>query len=220
MDGGKYCQMVVAGDNSIHIAAYDTVNLDLKYIYIPVKTVTKTINNEEKQKIVPDVANMKVCTVDSYLSVGKELTIDVAGETRTVNGVEKTVYIPHIGYNGNTPRKPRYAYLYDAETFCTSNSQSVYSGVNTSEQYTGVWECSLVPTTSTFTQDKLKPRVNVGVWKNSAGSRVSSNAFTNGTSTAGTGSGTCYGNKTDNAVLGYGVAHDSQQDYVETAQKR
>ena len=39
-------------------------------------------------------------------------------------------------------------------------------------------------------------------------------------SSAGTDSGTCYGNGTSYAVLGYGVKHSSTQDYVETAQMR
>ena len=167
----------------------------------------------------PNFDEKKICTVDSYLSTGKELTIDVAKEG--------SYYIPHIGYNGNTPKKPRYAYLKNAETFYTSNS---ITGVDSSDKYTGIWETTLIPTTSKLTNDNAKRRINVGVWKadvgNDKGKRVASNysddnyTFTPGTSSAAKGSGTCYGNGTDNAVLGYGVIHSSTQDYVETAQMR
>ena len=201
MDGGKYCQLVVAGDNSIHIAAYDNINLDLKYIYIPY----------DAEKEEPLVNSMKIATVDSYLSTGKELTIDVAKEGNN--------YIPHIGYNGNTPKKPRYAYIANPGSFFASSNAKL-DGVD-NDKFNGIWECMLVPTTSKITKDNNKRRINVGVWKsddeNSKGKRASS---TPGNSSAASGSGSCYGNGTNNAVLGYGVIHSSTQDYVETAQMR
>ena len=217
-NAGKYCQLVVAGDNSIHIAAYDNSKGDLKYVYIPYNSTDE----------IPDLNNRKVCTVDSYLSVGKELTIDVAGETRTENGEQKTYYIPHIGYNGNTPKKPRYAYLNDPERFFASTTEAGRSGVTDKDEYTGIWECTLIPTRSKLTGDNSKRRINVGVWKADVGTikgkRVPSN-YSEGTITfaSGTSSTTdkkCYGNNTENAVLGYGVQYNSMRDYVETAQMR
>ena len=187
---GKYCQLAVDSDNHIHIACYDSANGDLKYVYLEDYTG----------------ATKKACTVDSYLSVGKELTIDVAKS----GGYQ----IPYIGYYGSTPKKPRYAYLAEPETFKNATTEEARSGVQ-KDMYTGVWECSVVPSNSTITVDATR-RINVGVWKNGGSLTTSST----GTSSSSAGSGTVYGNGTSNAVLGYGVRHSSSQDYGETAQKR
>ncbi|MBB5219106.1 hypothetical protein DYE49_11260 [Treponema rectale] len=197
--GGKYCQLAVASDDSIHIAAYDSSNGDLKYVYLP-------SYEEEDSK--------KVCVVDSYQSIGRELTIDVASDG--------TYQIPYIGYYGTTPKKPHYAYLYEPATFYGSSDEKEFSGV-VEDLYNGVWECTIVPTISTVTQDSSNRRINIGVWKDGDGlltdSEVSgANKYT--ASYAGTGAGICYGNGSSNGVLGYGVKYSSSEDYVETAQKR
>jgi len=197
--GGKYCQLKVAADDSIHIAAYDSSSGDLKYVYLP---------------SYGQATLKKVCTVDSYNSIGKELTIDVASDG--------TYQIPYIGYYGTTPKKPHYAYLYDPETFYGSSDEKAFSGV-VEDLYNGVWECTIVPTASTVTLDSANRRINVGVWKDEDGlltdSKVSgTNKYTS--SYAGTNAGVCYGNGSSNGVLGYGVKYSSSEDYVETAQKR
>ena len=215
----KYCKIAVDGNDNFHIAAFDGVSQDLKYIYIP-----KTSDSNNKK--IPDFSNMKVCTVDSYLSVGKELTIDVAAE---VIG-DDTYYIPHIGYYANTPTKPRYAYIAEPSKFFDNNE---IDGT-VSDKYTGIWECTIVPTKNKVTIDS-KRRINVGVWKTSTGIRRDSKYIqtttTDGSTTttetnkgkdsfANTANGKCYGNGSDNAVLGYGVQFSTTADYVETAQKR
>lgn len=212
----KYCQLVIDGADNIHVAAFDNANGDLKYIYIPIKT--------KDGKHIPDFDNKKECIVDSYLSVGKELTIDVAGET--IDGTLR--YIPHIGYYGTTPKKPRYAYLADPTAFFAAEDVAGRSGTN-EDMYTGIWECGVVPSKSTITID-AKRRINVGVWKKSDGTRRNSyytkdgpdttGVNKNGSSTAASKSGTCYGNGTQNAVLAYGVQFSKMRDYVETAQMR
>lgn len=188
---GKYCNLVVDSDDNIHVAAFDSANGDLKYVFIDDYT---------------DPDNIIACTVDSYQTVGKELTIDVA---------KKGDYqIPHIGYWGNTPKKPRYAYLADPASFYATSNAVTDGAVN--DAYTGIWECGIVPTPCTITTD-AKRRINVGVRKDGDGLLIESSS---GTSTASTESGTCYGNGTKNAVLGYGVKFSPTQDYVETAQMR
>lgn len=209
---GKYCQLVVDSDNHVHIACNDSANGDLKYVYLSdYKGTTK-----------------KTCTVDSYQSVGKELTIDVAkvGDNQ----------IPYIGYWGTSPKKPRHAYLNNATEFYASANG--LDGVK-DDQYTGVWECSIVPTVKVsggtpdangnacVTEDSKTKRINVAVWKsNGALAYSTANGTENGTnnyksSYAAAGSGVCYGNGTNNAVLAYGVkVDDGTTDVVETAQKR
>ena len=205
---GKYCQLAIDSDYNLHIAAYDGIKQDLTYIYIP----SKEVSNQH----IPDYSKKKVCTVDSYLSVGKELTIDVA---KDASGNQ----IPYIGYYANTPAKPRYAYL--------ANPSNISDGVS-SDKYTGVWECTIVPTPSKMSDDS-KRRINVGVWKTTEGvlrdsnykgtSGQDSTGTNNGKDSSSGDSGVCYGNGTDNAVLAYGVMKsktDTSTSYIETAQKR
>ena len=203
---GKYCQLAVDSDNHIHIACFDSQNGDLKYVYLPDYTA----------------AQKKVCTVDSYQSVGQELTIDVAKSG--------DYQIPYIGYFGTTPKKPRYAYLANPEKFFAQTNAELNGVVG--DKYTGVWECTIVPTIkvtsgkvdsrgkAVITEDAMR-RINVGVWKSDGDLTDSvvtgkkySDSYANG------GEGVCYGNGSSNAVLAYGVKHSSTQDYVETAQKR
>ena len=142
-----------------------------------------------------NAANAKSCTVDSYGILGQNITIDVA-----YNG---TYYEPHIGYYALSSTKPKYARLTSAE---------ISDGVK-EDAYTGVWECSIVPTSSRAFQD----RINVGVWKDSSGKIKES---TRGTSSADQYWGKCYGNGTSNTVLGYAIKKSSSEGYIETAQMR
>ena len=142
-----------------------------------------------------NATNAKSCTVDSYGILGQNITIDVA-----YNG---TYYEPHIGYYALSSTKPKYARLTSAE---------ISDGVK-EDAYTGVWECSIVPTSSRAFQD----RINVGVWKDSSGKIKES---TKGTSSADQYWGKCYGNGTSNTVLGYAIKKSSSEGYVETAQMR
>ena len=180
-DAGEYCQLVVDGDNGVHIAAFDSINGDLVYAYLPSADCA--------------ASDIKTCIVDSYLSVGNELTIDVAkvGD----------YYIPYIGYFAAYPKLPHYAYLNKPES-------DDLDGVK-NDQYTGVWECKVVPSISKVKED----RMNIGVWKDASG--VIKNSVT-GTNNAGQYYGTCYGNGTNNGVMAYSIAPTSTQGYIETAQ--
>ncbi len=231
-NAGKYCQLVVDSDDNIHVAAWDSAKGDLKYVYIPKANLADL-----------SASNVISCTVDSYGTVGRELTIDVA---KDANGKQ----IPYIGYFANTPKKPRYAYL--ANPPATYSSASL-AGASSGDLYTGVWECTIAPTLkvngtganatpsadkNVVTLDEKTRRINVGVWKNSGVLAYSTTGTTGENGTKGTYSGTirytsstnttasdnnggkCYGNGSKNGVLAYGVRYTSQQDYVETAQKR
>lgn len=184
---GEYCQIVVDSDDHIHIAAYDSIRGDLKYVYLSDYMGT----------------NKRTCTVDSYLDLGENITLDVAKDE---NGNQ----VPHIGYWGAYPKKPRYAYLAKPELLTVENYTAGDLDGTKTDMYTGVWECTIVPTTSKAIQD----RVNVGVWKNNG---VIKNSTT-GTSSADTNWGKCYGNGTSNAVLGYVTAPNSTSGFIETAQ--
>ncbi len=215
---GEYCQLVVDGNDNIHVVAYNNGGLDLKYAFVP-----KMVDDNSKN--VPNIGAAKTCDVDTYDNVGSRLSLDVAKEGDN--------YIPHIGYWGAYPAAPRYAYLADPETFYGTNGDSddaikARSGA-VSDMYTGVWECGVVPTNMGVKQGK----VNVGVWKydvdeNNKGKRVASNysGFTVSKNKKSTNSsaendrGFCYGNATDNAVLAYVVMPSSTTYHIETAQMR
>lgn len=203
-NAGEYCQLAVGNDGSIHIAAYDSTNANLKYIYLSKYDSTTPV----------------VATVDSYLDVGEQLTIDVA----EVNGKQ----IPYIGYWAAYPEKPRYAYLAEPETFYAG---TVRDGA-VDNKYTGVWECTVVPSQSSVKDSR---KISVGVWKyNGTAEDDGKLAYsTTGTkrgkadgdnkydeSTATDSTGTCYGNGTSNGVLAYVVAPTSSQYCAETAQMR
>jgi hypothetical protein len=206
-NAGEHCQIAVGGDNSVHIAAYGSSGADLMYVYIPF--------NEGDG--VPDIDNIVTSTVDSYLDVGEHLTIDVAEDA---DGYQ----IPYIGYWGTYPEKPRYAYLADPESFYTGTETA---GTKEKNIYTGVWECTVVPTGSTVKDSR---KMSVGVWKDSDGVLAYSTTGTNKGKVNGTNSytssyatttaGYCYGNGSDNGVMAYIVAPSSSQYNVETAQKR
>lgn len=169
---GEYCQLVVDKNNGIHIACYDRTDMALKYVYI--KDYTK-----------PEEAIS--CTVDSYLKTGMNLTIDVAmvekkdasGNTVYVkdqNGnptsTAETVPRPYIGFWRPTPSRAHYAYLVDPQTALASGGN--LDGVD-GDKFTGVWEVTVVPTSSTVFVDDYNPwRINVGVAKNSTTGVLSS----------------------------------------------
>ena len=210
-EAGEGCKIVIDSDGNIHVAAYDGMNSDLKYVYVPA-------NGDGF-----DFAGKTECTVDSYLDVGQNLTLDVAkvGEYQ----------IPYIGYWGTFPELPRYAYLAAPETFYNPAVAEADKQGAIDDLYTGVWECSIVPSASSVEEGTM----NVAVWKdgdgNLAWSTYSSATTFSGaeksaenvlyaSSVANKDSGTCYGNGTNNGVLGYVVAINGATSHIETAQKR
>ena len=114
---GWYVDMAVDNNGGIHIAYYNSAKGDLKYAYLDSYDDTEP----------------EVVTVDSYLSVGTNITIN----TR----LEDTKYVPYINY-------------YNASANQTSNSVKVAyrsdmsvlrDGANT-DKFTGAWEVMTIPT--------------------------------------------------------------------------
>ena len=151
---GEECQIVIDSVGNAHIAAYDPANSDLLYVYIP----TDGSNGF-------DLDNKIVSRVDSYLDVGQHLTIDVAKK----NGQQ----IPYIGYWAAYPELPRYAYLADPTSFYAGTS---VNGTTEKDSYTGIWECTVVPSTSTVKEG----RANVALWKNNGNLAYSTYTVNNG----------------------------------------
>ena len=116
---GWYVDMCVDKDGGIHIAYYNSAKGDLKYAYL------KSYDDK----------NPAVVTVDSYLSVGTNISIN----TR----LENEKYVPYI-------------YYYNASSNQTMNSikvawQNDVSSVKQGaigDKFTGAWECMTIPTTN------------------------------------------------------------------------
>lgn len=137
------------------------------------------------------------CTVDSTDILGTYITLDVA----SVSGKQ----IPYIGYYANSIQKPKFAKL-------SENAANSFAAGVVDSSYTGNWEVSVIPTISTMVEGSI----NVGVWKDSSGNLADSRAES---SYAGTSVGVCYGNGTNNAVLGYAITNSSGAGgTIETAQ--
>ena len=221
---GEECQIAVDSEGNAHIAAYDPTNADLVYVYIP------TDGSDGF-----DLAKKIVSRVDSYLDVGQHLTIDVAKK----NGQQ----IPYIGYWAAYPELPRYAYLADPTSFYAGTS---VNGTTEKDSYTGIWECTVVPSTSTVKEG----RANVALWKNNGNLAYSTYTVNNGSVSGFSGAqsgvncyarsfvvdtgsendpntptvtddyGICYGNGSNNGVMAYVNSVNGSTSYIETAQCR
>ena len=199
---GEYCKVTVDANNGVHIAAYDGLNGDLCYAYIPVFTN-------------PSVA--KTCIVDSYGIIGTELNIDVA-----LDSDNKPV--PYISYYAGNCARPKIVYWSGLKDITSCS----FDGGAIDDVTTGEWEISTIPTGSKVSID----HINVGVWKDAVGkinwstkdgniptgSNIGSNTFKAGT--GGTTSyGTVWGNGSKNPILGYAITKGSG-GFIETAQMK
>ncbi len=143
---GWYVDMVVDPEGGIHIAYYGASNGDLKYAYLP------------NYSSAP-----QICTVDSYLSVGTNISIEVPTAKETVykaDGSTTTRYVPRISYFMSAFTKTKYsvrtAYLYKL-----GEGDVMANGVS-EDKFTGNWEVMTVPTN----QIPLDYTIGVGIKKN------------------------------------------------------
>lgn len=203
-NAGEYCQIIADANGGVHIAALDPSNSDLVYAYLSSDKKGKTTNTSD----------FISCVVDSNGIVGDSLTIDVALNT------EETA-IPTIGYYSGSTKRPKMAYL-------VKPGEENLSGAS-SDYFTGVWECSVVPTEKTldFSNTNL---VNLGVFKGTTGylktsginteASVYENYLKSAEAFYGAHWGIKYGNGTSNPVLGYAVKMNSSLMHIETAQMK
>lgn len=114
---GWYVDLAVDDEGGIHIAYYNSAKGDLKYVYLSKYNATPT----------------EAVTVDSYLSVGTNITVN----TRLENGE----YVPYIYYYNasanQTPNSIKVAWRYDMATLRDGASN---------DKFTGAWECMTIPT--------------------------------------------------------------------------
>lgn len=143
---GWYVDMAVDPDGGIHIAYYGAANGDLKYAYLP------SYKSEAQ-----------VCVVDSYLSVGTNISVDYKQGTVTKSdGTEETRYVPYISYYMSaftkTKNSARVAWL------SRLGEGDVVADGAASDVYTGSWEVMTLPEE----QIPLDYTIGVGIKKNSS----------------------------------------------------
>jgi len=207
-NAGEYCQLTVDAKGGIHIAAYDPTNCNLVYAYL------------SKYDDTP-----KTCVVDSNGVVGSNITIDVAMNGTGANAKA----VPQTGYYATSCIRPKCAYPVNGIGSTTQEG-------SVDDEFTGAWECTVVPTARTVNmQSNQYNKMNVAVWKTSAGvltncadsttfsqtKTTSENTYTNTPNSYSSSSyGFAYGNGTDNAIMGYTIKVNSTSDAIETAQMR
>ena len=128
---GWHVDLVVDDANKVHIAYYNSKNGDLKYAYIDGYDQAKKSGKVTK------------VTVDSYLSVGTNITINVRKEGTGTDAKN----VPYIYYyntsSNNTPNSIKVAWQYNSDLSDGARAE----GAN-KDHFTGAWECMTVPTTN------------------------------------------------------------------------
>jgi hypothetical protein len=117
-----YVSMVMDASNALHIAAFDAVDSDLKYIYVPSYTAN---------------TNVKVVTVDQYGAVGNWTQIKLKGTT------------PYIAYYNATETGGRdtlkVANFKGTTAISSATTVAALRGVDDNGYTTGNWEYATVP---------------------------------------------------------------------------
>jgi hypothetical protein len=122
--------MVVDSDNGIHLAWYNGGNGDLRYVHLG--------SYDESAALIQS----KVVTVDSYLTAGTRLMLNVRKE-----GTNQVPYISyyHVTFTGSK-NSVRVAWKNDFNT--------IRNGAE-NEQFTGAWEVMTVPTNGVPADDYI-----------------------------------------------------------------
>lgn len=146
---GWYVDMVVDPAGGIHIAYYGASNGDLKYAYVPNYKGT-----------------VETCTVDSYLSVGTNISIDVPTATEKVYKADGTTkvdrYVPRISYFMSSYTKTSNS-VRTASLYKLGAGDKVVDGAS-GDKFTGYWEVMTVPTNEV----PLDYTIGIGIKKNSS----------------------------------------------------
>lgn len=148
---GEYCDLAVDAAGGIHIAYYRAGN-KLKYAYLSSYNDT-----------TPDV-----CMVDSYLSVGENISIETSSKTITQDGV--TRYVPYISYYSSAIGMAKVAWPVSLGTNESSGNANTFVNGADSDKFTGAWEVQVIPTA--LTTKLLNYTIGVGEKTNGTANSV------------------------------------------------
>lgn len=193
---GQYCKIAVDANGGIHIAAYDSGNKGVGYVYLPKYNSAYSESNN-------------YYLIDAMNGPFDELGIAVAVDGTSATGKA----YPTISYYANgTPKMATYT-TGITKPSATNPAMPAASWAN--GKYTGNWDVCYVPSASQL----LKDHVNVVQPKNTSGviNRVS--AGTGFATAGGKDNGTVTGNTTTNPILGYAIREGSK-GYMEIAQRK
>jgi hypothetical protein len=199
---GLNVKMAVDSDGGIHLAYYSAAGGDLKYAYL-----TK-YNDSSFQR----------ATVDSYLSVGTNVCIDVAKV-----GSYQVPYISYFmpaAFGTTASAKIAYRARFTNDLGQSNTLTGQFDGA-TGDLYTQNWEVSSVPTAYT----PANSSVNIAVFRNSGGDLAAIPPGTNTVTTDTVTSGgwkvspgrRIFGNGTTNPAVSYAV---EENGILEMAQKK
>ena len=137
---GWYVDLAVDEKDGIHIAYYSSSKGDLKYAYLPKYDKSAT-----------------VVTVDSYLSVGTQISIS----TRNEGNAATPKIVPYISYFQSaftqTPSSVRVAWLPKGVTTTVHGTEIEVTGVEDGakdELFTGNWEVMTIPMSGIVPKDE------------------------------------------------------------------
>ena len=193
---GEYCKIAVDANGGVHIAAYDSGNKAVGYVYLP----TYDYNYVEENDYY---------IIDAMNGPFDELGIDVAVDGTTATGKA----YPTISYYANgTPKIATYS---SGITKPAATNPNKPSASWTDGKYTGSWDVCFVPTNSKL----LKDHINVAQPKNTSGVRTRVGNGTGFNGSGGEDTGTVTGNTTTNPILGYAI-REGAKGYLEIAQRK
>ena len=122
---GWYVDLAVDDVDGVHIAYYNSKTGDLKYAYIPTYDGVSRDNNG-------NLTGATVVTVDSYLSVGTNITINVRKEGN--------VNVPYIYYYNTSSNQTM-----NSIKIAWQNETTLRDGA-INDKFTGAWESMTIPT--------------------------------------------------------------------------
>jgi hypothetical protein len=141
---GAHVDMAVDGGDNVHLAYNDVSNGGLHYAYIPSSGIPRTAANNSTT--TAKVTNIEIARVDTYLSAGTKLMINVRNEG--TNNTTDRKYVPYITYLHasfyDTKNAIRVAWPVTTYT-ATTGKMSVEHGTNEDDTFTGKWEVMTVP---------------------------------------------------------------------------
>ncbi|MCL2765728.1 MAG: hypothetical protein FWD40_10700 [Treponema sp.] len=126
---GAHIDMALDPGNNIHLAYYDVFNGGLYYTYIPFAYP------------IPNTAASKTVKIDTYLSAGTKIMINVRDETRG----GQTRYVPYISYFHASFAETRNAIRVAWPVNAINSVSDVLEGTDGSDRFTGHWEVMTVP---------------------------------------------------------------------------
>ena len=130
---GWYVDLVVDADDHVHIAYYNSKSGDLKYVYIPdYDSVSRNASGQ--------LTGATVVTVDSYLSVGTNITINVRDEGTGTENNHVAKYVPYIYYYNTTNNQTMNSIKVAWQKDTTLRDGAI------NDKFTGAWESMTIPT--------------------------------------------------------------------------